>query len=216
MEVNPMMNKAGREKETRTQRKARATRLSILEAAETLLAEGGRDAVTLEAVATRADVAVQTLYNRVGGLSALLIAVAERALEENRQYMDAAYASPGGVEDRLHAVAAAYANFAKERPHQFRILVEPPNEPEALARIANLIREQNAKLGALIRRGIDESVIDGGFDPELTSTALWTMMNGVLSLMWRTDSLRADTAQIDAMFGTVTKILTDGLKKRGV
>jgi hypothetical protein len=42
------------------------------------------------------------------------------------------------------------------------------------------------------------------------------MMNGVLSLMWRTDSLRADAAQIDAMLGTVTKILTDGLKKRGV
>jgi len=216
MEVNPIKKEAGREMETRTQRKARATRLSILEAAETLLAEGGRDAVTLEAVATRADVAVQTLYNRVGGLSALLIAVAERALEENRQYMDAAYASPGGVEDRLYAVAAAYTNFAKERPHQFRILVEPPNEPEALKRIANLIREQNAKLGALIRRGIDEAVIDGGFEPELTSTTLWTMMNGVLSLMWRTDSLRADAAQIDAMFGTVTKILTDGLKKRGV
>lgn len=216
MEVNQKKEEAGREKETRTQRKAKATRLSILEAAETLLAEGGREAVTLEAVATRADVAVQTLYNRVGGLSALLIAVAERALEENRQYMDAAYASPGGVEDRLYAVAAAYANFAKERPHQFRILVEPPNEPEALTRIANLIREQNAKLGALIRRGIDEAVIDGGFDPERTSTALWAMMNGVLSLMWRTDSLRADSAQIDAMFGTVTKILTDGLKKRGV
>jgi hypothetical protein len=42
------------------------------------------------------------------------------------------------------------------------------------------------------------------------------MMNGVLSLMWRTDSLRADAVQIDAMFGTVMKILTDGLKKRGV
>ncbi len=35
------------------------------------------------------------------------------------------------MDDRLSAVAAAYANFAKERPHQFRILVEPPNEPAA-------------------------------------------------------------------------------------
>jgi AcrR family transcriptional regulator len=204
----------GSEKETRTRRKAQATRLSILEAAETLLAEGGRDAVTLEAVATRADVAVQTVYNRVGGLSALLIAVAERALEQNRHYMDAAYALPGGVEDRLAAVAAAYAHFAKERPHQFRILVEPPNEPEALKRIANLIREQNAKLCALIGRGIDEAVIDGEFDPELASTVLWTTMNGVLSLMWRTDSLRADAAQIDAMVGMLVKILANGLKQR--
>jgi AcrR family transcriptional regulator len=214
MEVNPKIEDTFHAQETRSQRKARATRLLILEAAEALMAEGGRDAVTLEAVATRADVAVQTLYNRVGGLSALLIAVAERALEENRQYMDAAYASSGGVEDRLYAVATAYTNFAKERPHQFRILVEPPNEPEALTRISNLIREQNTKLGALIRRGIDEGVINGAFDPELTSAALWTMMNGVLSLMWRTDSLRADAAQIDAMFDMVMKILTRGLIDR--
>jgi len=41
-------------------------------------------------------------------------------------------------------------------------------------------------------------------------------MNGILSLMWRTDSLRADAAQIDAMFGMVMKMLTDGLKERGV
>jgi hypothetical protein len=32
--------------------------------------------------------------------------------------------------------------------------------------------------------------------------------------MWRTDGLRADAAQIDAIFDTVMKMLTDGLKKR--
>ncbi|WP_244117496.1 hypothetical protein [Burkholderia contaminans] len=63
----------------------------------------------------------------------MLIAVAERALEENREYMDAAYASDGDVETKLRCMATAYARFAKARPHQFRILVEPPNEPEALA-----------------------------------------------------------------------------------
>lgn len=201
--------------ESRTQRRTAATRLAILQAAETLLMEGGLAAVTPEAVANRADVAVQTLYNRVGGRSALLIAVAELALEENRQYMDAAYASNGDVEEKLHCVAAAYARFAKERPHQFRILVEPPDEPEALTRVAALIREQNAKLAALISRGIDEAWVRADIEPEHASTALWAMMNGVISLMWRPDSLRLDADHIDDLLGTAISMLTDGIKRRG-
>lgn len=201
--------------ESRTQRRAASTRLAILQAAETLLTEGGLGAVTPEAVATRADVAVQTLYNRVGGRSALLIAVAERALEENREYMDAAYASDGDVETKLRCVATAYARFAKERPHQFRILVEPPNEPEALTRIAALIRQQNAKLAALICRGIDEGWVHADVEPEHASTALWAMMNGVISLMWRPDSLRLDVDHIDDLLRTAISLLTDGIKRRG-
>ncbi|MET3821642.1 AcrR family transcriptional regulator [Burkholderia sp. PvR073] len=201
--------------ESRTQRRAAATRLAIVQAAETLLTEGGLDAVTPEAVASRADVAVQTLYNRVGGRSALLIAVAERALEENREYMDAAYASDGDVEKKLRCVADAYARFAKERPHQFRILVEPPNEPEALARIAALIKQQNAKLAALISRGIDEGWVHADVEPEHASTALWAMMNGVISLMWRPDSLRLDVDHIDDLLRTAISLLTGGIKRRG-
>lgn len=200
--------------ESRTQRRAAATRLAIVQAAEALLMEGGMAAVTPDAVATRADVAVQTLYNRVGGRSALLIAVAERALEENRQYMDIAYASDGEVEEKLHGVAVAYARFAKERPHQFRILVEPPNEPEALKRIAVLIRQQNAKLAALISQGIAEGSVNAGIDAENASTAVWAMMNGVLSLMWRPDSLRLDVNHIDNLLGTAISLLTDGIKGR--
>ncbi len=39
--------------------------------------------MTLAAVAERADVAVQTIYNRVGGRDAVLMAVAERALQDS-------------------------------------------------------------------------------------------------------------------------------------
>ena len=64
----------------RIQRKAAATRNTIIATAKELIVEGGLNALTLEAVAERADIAVQTIYNRVGGRPALLIAVAELAL----------------------------------------------------------------------------------------------------------------------------------------
>jgi AcrR family transcriptional regulator len=198
-------------KVTRATRRAAATRAAIVEAAEELLAEGGPSALTLEAVAERADVAVQTVYNRVGGRSAVLIAVAERALEDNRQYMDAAYATPGTPQERIRAAAAAYARFAAERPHQFRLLADPPDDPAALERVADLVEEQNAKLAAALSDGIADGSIAPGIDPRTAATALWATMNGILSLSWRADRLRAEPGQLDAIIATAEAMTFHGL-----
>ena len=76
---------------SRQERKRIATRETIVDAAERLLEEGGPDAVTLPAVSNLADVALQTIYNRVGGRNAVLLAVAERAYAANRVYADQLY-----------------------------------------------------------------------------------------------------------------------------
>ena len=199
---------------TRTARRAATTTRAIIDAAEELIVENGSDAMTMEAVGDRADVAVQTIYNRVGGRSALLIAVAERAFEENRQYMDAAYAAPGTPFDRILKAAEAYARFAAERPHQFRLLADPPNEPDALARVADLVEHQNAKLAAAINDGIADGTLNPDLDPATTSTTLWAAMNGVLALHWRADRLRANDTGVRELVGTMTQMLSAGLLRR--
>ena len=197
---------------TRTARRTAATHRAIVDAAEAvMLGEGGAEALTLEAVADRADVAVQTIYNRIGGRSALLIAVAERALEENRQYMDAAYAAAGTPVERILGAAEAYTRFAAERPYQFRLLADPPNEPSALERVADLVDEQNTKLAAALQDGIADGSINPSIDPATTATTLWAAMNGILSLRGRADRLRADDAQVEQLIATLIAILTDGL-----
>lgn len=200
--------------ETRTQRRAAANRETVITAAREIVAAHGTDALTLEAVAERADVAVQTIYNRVGGRSALLTAVAERAMEENRVYMDAAYAADGSVEERLRRAAAEYVRFARERPHEFRILADPPDEPQALERIVALTREQNGKLAAILRDSIATGTGRADLDPDRVATALWASLNGLLSLAWRTDSLRADDAELDALVATFAATVADGLRSR--
>lgn len=173
--------------------------------------EYGSDALTLDAVADRADVAVQTIYNRVGGRSSLLVAVAERAFVDNREYMDAAYATPGVPIERIVRVAEAYARFAAERPHQFRLLVDPPNEPDALVRIADLVAEQNSKLAAALAAGIADGSINPHLDPTTAATTLWASMNGILALNWRADRLRSDDTQAHELVATLVTMITEGL-----
>ncbi|MFJ6252750.1 MULTISPECIES: TetR/AcrR family transcriptional regulator [unclassified Streptomyces] len=199
---------------TRAQRKAAVNRRAVIDAAREIVADSGADALTLEAVAERADVAVQTIYNRVGGRSALLTAVAEQAMEESRAYMDAAYAAPGTPEERLLLATAAYARFARERPHEFRILVEPPEEPSAIDRIVELTQTQNAKLASAIRDGIATGDIRRDLDPDDLAAVFLATVNGLLSLAWRPGALGVTDEELDRLLATYVSTIADGLRVR--
>ncbi|MGA6207266.1 TetR/AcrR family transcriptional regulator [Nocardia testacea] len=194
--------------EPRGRRKTAATREAILVAAQTLLAEGGTDAVTLPAVSERADISIQTIYNRVGGRDVLLRAVAERAMQANRVYMDRAYGEAGSALHRMLAAADAYTRFARERPHEFRVLLQPPGDDAVSERIADLVAEQNGKLAAAIAAGIAEGQLRDDLDPALTATVLWGALNGVIALSWGHEHHRADT---DALLPALFTALSVGL-----
>jgi AcrR family transcriptional regulator len=54
---------------------ARLTRVRILDAARTLLIDGGYQSMTIAALARAADVSTQTIYNAIGGKAAVIKAV---------------------------------------------------------------------------------------------------------------------------------------------
>jgi AcrR family transcriptional regulator len=196
---------------TRTQRRTAEMRRGIVRVAATIVAEKGAAALTTEEVARRADVSVQTVYNRVGGHGALLIAITESALEENRAFMDAAYDGQGTPAERIERAGLAYANFALQRPDAFRVLLNPPQGAETLSRVASLVHEQNSKLAAALRDAQGAGAGRQDLDPERTATALWAMMNGVLNLAIRTDALRLEGADMRAMLETALSIIRAGL-----
>ncbi|MCZ4556742.1 TetR/AcrR family transcriptional regulator [Rhodococcus maanshanensis] len=197
--------------ETRTTRRAAATRSAIIEAAEQLLTEGGPDAVTIEAIAERADVAVQTVYNRVGRRPEILLAVAERALVENRQYMDAAFAETGPPLVRMTRAARAYTQFAIERPQQFRLILDPPDEPEALERISGLIDHQVGKLAEVLADGVADGSFTASIEPDTLAVAMWAMMDGILALNWRADRKRVDAAALAQMVESAMSVIQNGI-----
>lgn len=194
------------------QRRSAAIREQILDATEAILATHGSDGLTMDAVSAQADVAVQTVYNRVGGRPALLVAVAERALEQNRQYLDSVASDRSLTAwERIEAIGYAYARFAETRPEQFRLITDPPSEPEALRPIETLIANQLSVLSELIAEGVHDGTINAALDPEPTATALWAMATGVCALRIRTDRLQAGPEQIDALVATARTLLQDGL-----
>lgn len=199
---------------TRTQRRADEMRLHLVEIAETLLIEGGMAAVTADEVARRADVSLQTVYNRIGRKPALLVAIAERSMAENRAYVDAAYDGRGTPEERGLRIFHAYVRFALERPHQFRILANPPDDPGAISRIGAMAREQIQHMTAIVRDGIAEEWVNPDIDPESAANAVWAMMNGVLTLALREDTLRTETVSRDSLIQSALTVIQFGLKRR--
>lgn len=195
----------------RTQRRVAEMRARLVDAAETLLVEGGIGALTADEVARRADVSLQTVYNRVGGKQALLLAVAERALEDARAFLTAVYDSDGTARDRISAVGEAYVRLAFERPQSFKIFINPPEDPEAIERIAALANDQHERLSALLRAGVECGELDSRLVPESTATALWGMVNGVLSVALRQDAMRPNSVSPEALIRTTFDIITSGL-----
>ena len=195
----------------RVRRKSLATAQAVVDAARDLLAEGGAAEAALEAVARRADVAVQTIYNRVGGRTALLQAVAERALAANRAYMDPAYAEGGPVLERLRRVTVAYVTFAVERPYEFQLLAFPQPGAPTEGAVEELVALQNGKLAALLREGVADGTLDPDLDPDVVATVLWRMVDGVIGLAFRPDGLRVDVDDLPALLGAAGAVLERGL-----
>ena len=195
----------------RNQRKAAATRRKIISTAKSLIIEGGVNSLTLESVAERANIAVQTIYNRVGGRPGLLIAVAELALEEHNKFMQDALAASVPARQKVRLIAEAYTRFAFERPNEFRLLIDPQGEPEALQRISELINEQNAKTAEVIRTGVAAGTIRASLDPDQVALAAWAMMNGILALAFRDDQTHYYAKQVPELIDTAINLMLDGL-----
>lgn len=196
------------------QRRVAEMRTRLVDAAESLLFEGGAPAVTAELVAQRADVSLQTVYNRIGGQQALLVAVAERALEQTREFMQSAYDGNGPVDERLRRVGETYIRLAFDRPQAFKIFANPPEDPGAIERIAALATEQHQRLTELLREGIGAGEVAADLHPESAATALWGMLNGMLSVALRTDAMRPETVTPESLVAAASTIIETGLRQR--
>ena len=202
----------------RERRKAR-TAGAILAAAREIYARDGFGGGTVEEVAERADVAVGSVYNHFGSKRGLELAVAEDAARADERFMDAAYVRGASPAEQVREAGRAFLRFYRRHPDYFRILAFPGpvadlSGEEVRRRVAGTVEEQNARLAAALRRGVEEGVVRD-IEPEAAAKVLWSAWSGIIALAWRPDLLRVDGAELEALIDVAADIVAEGLAPRG-
>jgi AcrR family transcriptional regulator len=192
---------------------------ALLDAAERIYADSEPDAVTVEQIAAEAGVTVPTIYNHFGSKAGLYVALVERALDTNREYMDRAYADGRSALERVYAAGDEYLNFYLDHPEFFRMLAFPPDpgrypaSKELSQRLARRVDEQNSRLAEALEECVEQGLMRP-MDTRAVARFLWAGISGVISLAWRPDALRMSADEIRELLHTATEIVATGLLVR--
>lgn len=126
------------------------TRAALLAAAERLVSEGGIDAVSVRAVAARANTTTRAVYALFGSKEGLVQALAQRAFELVMERVDTVplTASPG--DDLIAAAVTGFRAFALDHPDLFRLFFTAQRQRPQLSADSEAIRL--ASLSRLILR----------------------------------------------------------------
>jgi len=151
-------------------------RESLLEAADTVLAERGVHGITLRDVAKAAGVSHAAPYHHFSSLNDLLAAVAQRAFVTLGNALELASGEPDTGE-RLLKINDAYVACACARPEQFRLMFGP-----LLTRKAEYLALQTAAdraFGFLLAAACAHDPVQG---PVLALTG-WSLAHGLSNLL---------------------------------
>lgn len=116
-------------------RHSKSPRNDLLTVARQMLEEGGKDSLSLRAIALRAGAALGTIYHHYDSKHALLAGLAIEGFEELTRRMQRAFADRGET-GSLRAAGYAYIAFLCERPALYQLMFEAVDEgrrPDVLA-----------------------------------------------------------------------------------
>ncbi|MDR7364178.1 TetR/AcrR family transcriptional regulator [Nocardioides marmoribigeumensis] len=160
-------------------------RRDIVAAATALIEEtGSEDAITLRGVARKVGISAPSVYGHFESVEAIVAAVVADAFAELDAALEAADGSASPAE-HLQAVCRAYLEFARDRPHRYRVMFgrhrtnprAAMTEPRAAE---NLLGAQ--AFGTLV----SAVARTAGTEPDATTftdaTALWVAIHGYASL----------------------------------
>lgn len=158
-----------------------ALRLRLLDAAGTLLATEGPDALSVRRLATEVGTSTTAVYSLFGGKPGLVRALFVEAFRRFGAHLDAVVPSADPLADVL-ALGRAYRTSALDDPHLYAVLFGSPvpgfePQPEDWERAAATF----TPLLDAVRRGVEAGLLRDE-DPGLIATAMWANVHGLVSL----------------------------------
>lgn len=158
-----------------------AFRARLCEAAQTLFAERGIEAVTMRELAQALGVSPMTPYRYFKDKDAILAAVRAAAFGRFAGRLEAAIGQPADPLHSSRAAGQAYIDFALSEPEAYRLMFDlsQPTEgdyPELQDAIVRARRTMTVHIEAMIAAGLLEG------DAELIGHMFWSVLHGMLML----------------------------------
>ncbi|HTT87437.1 MAG TPA: TetR/AcrR family transcriptional regulator [Acidimicrobiales bacterium] len=203
---------------TQEQRKAE-TRARLLDAAATLFAEKGIDAVSVDAVSEAAGRTSGAVYAHFRSKQGLLMALLDEWSHSLVTVIAAEFELAATVEDRLRAVAADVVTNPSDQTRRLLLLerelwLRATRDPEVAAAMRDRAREAHAWLS----KGFEAWIADGLIDPAPSADTLATVFRALVTGLetgHRIDPDSLDTESVAAAFATAIGIPASKGKGRG-
>jgi AcrR family transcriptional regulator len=162
----------------------------LLDAAESLYAKLGWEAVTMDKVARTARLSRALVYIYFRDKDDLLFAIGERAMKQLYQRFAAAVEVPGTGLDRIMAIGRAYMGYALEFPHYFDFCSRFQRHETGSGATAN---EEACETAGDAVMGLLVQVIQGGVsdgsisptaakEPLMLAFSLWAFTQGIVQI----------------------------------
>ena len=186
------------EREARKARRQQERRGVLLTAARAVLARQGVVGLTMEAVATEADVSKPAVFYYFRSKEELVGELAVEQLEAEVAVLEAAVATADSGVAALAALARAKVDFYAEDLDAFRVAYLWPQliglAPELLRqRVYPLSQRVNDALEARLREDARQGLLAPGFEPRRLANLAWTTAHGLLALVAGMEQLGGGT-----------------------
>ena len=153
-------------------------RAQLLAAARDILAESGRGALSLRAIAERAGVAPGTVYYHYVDKAALLAGLAVDGFRQLAEAMRLAYAADSSAGGGLRSTGAAYLNFLREKPELYELMYEARDTGRA-----DVVAAEAEAIA--VSRGAIMSDFEGLYPEDLAydmAEAIWAWGRGIAAV----------------------------------
>jgi AcrR family transcriptional regulator len=173
--------------QARRKREREARRESILDAAESVALELGYSGLTMEAVATAAEIAKGTVYLYFSSKDALFAAIANRRISAMLPKLEAQLASDAMGRAKVASAGRFFAGHFIENPQHFRMMMGWLGSTDPLDTSSEEFALYRSTLGTLLSKVVDAVALgkgDGSITlegtPSAIALAVWHGLVGIL------------------------------------
>jgi len=150
-------------KTSRTRMTGRQRREQLLQIGRGLFAEKGFESVSVEEIATRADVSKPVVYEHFGGKEGLYAVIVDREVESLLGALTGALSTRGHPKELVERAAMALLGYIEDSPDGFKMLVRDSPVAQASGTFSSLIGDVATQVEGLLaaqfkKRGLDPAV----------------------------------------------------------